>query len=598
MPDGKRVVVPVAPEVPPLREEDAKLPADSDRRDTEAEGVHVYRAEPPDPLKPDSPNSYPRTEAWNLEKLRMDLAIINVGTGEVRRIARNVFLWQFRVSGNGTAIAYATTRRFQNDNSQGLLFDLVLCSVQNDQCTTVVTNSALSRGGTLFNPSFDGTSLAYIAGERLYVVDSRGTAKQEYAAPAPQHFNPLLYCSPKGSSLYFAFAHALWRTDIDRGQMSSVAEFHGEVNPQVVGGYDRGQVASLDRGKRILLRTSNTDTRKEGLVSVDLASGVIRMLWEQDQAITVDFMASADGGTIVYEAEQTAHPNEVWTSVTDGAPPRQLTNLNPDFDRYALGTGRIVTWTTLEGKETRGPLILPADYKSGRRYPLVVCIYGVHDDYTIELNYFGLMCGHGLSQLLASRGIAVLTSGGFPEIGKPIDRAIGSVLPAIDSLAAAGVIDPNRVGVVGLSNGGYDVPSLIVQSQRLKAAVMEAGTADLLGEYSFLALDGSSFGLSIVEGELGVTPWENPQRYIENSPYYYLDRVQTPLLIIHGENDPNVPAFLSDELFVGLRRLGKKAEYVKYEHEGHAPQEWSYAHRLDYYKRVIDWFERYLRPRE
>ena len=94
--------------------------------------------------------------------------------------------------------------------------------------------------------------------------------------------------------------------------------------------------------------------------------------------------------------------------------------------------------------------------------------------------------------------------------------------------------------------------------------------------------------------EIGVTPWDSPQRYLENSPYYYLDHVQTPLLIIHGDIDPNVPAHLSDELFVVLRRLGKRVEYAKYEHEGHSPEDWSYRHRVDYYPRVVNWFERYL----
>jgi len=174
-----------------------------------------------------------------------------------------------------------------------------------------------------------------------------------------------------------------------------------------------------------------------------------------------------------------------------------------------------------------------------------------------------------------------------------------SVLPAIDRLAAMGIVDPERVGAMGHSDGGYDVVSLIVETRRLKAAVMISGYGDLFSEYGFLRPDGSSYCVAQIEKRgnhaLGVTPWGNAQRYVENSPAYYLDRVETPLLIVHGADDLTVPSYLSDQLFVGLRRLGKRAEYAKYQQEGHVQDVWSYDHRLDSFNRVVQWFEQYLK---
>lgn len=94
---------------------------------------------------------------------------------------------------------------------------------------------------------------------------------------------------------------------------------------------------------------------------------------------------------------------------------------------------------------------------------------------------------------------------------------------------------------------------------------------------------------------MGGTPWEFRDRYIENSPIFYLDRIETPLLIVHGSADITVAPFLGDELFVGLRRLGKEAEYAKYEGETHSPSDWSYANQVDLCGRIIAWFDKYLK---
>jgi dipeptidyl aminopeptidase/acylaminoacyl peptidase len=109
---------------------------------------------------------------------------------------------------------------------------------------------------------------------------------------------------------------------------------------------------------------------------------------------------------------------------------------------------------------------------------------------------------------------------------------------------------------------------------------------------------GDAFGVANLEqgqGLMGGTPWEYRDRYIENSPIFFLDRVETPLLIVHGKEDTAVASFLGDEVFVGLRRLGKEVEYAKYKGEGHSPIYWSYANQLDFCNRMIGWFDKYLK---
>ena len=93
---------------------------------------------------------------------------------------------------------------------------------------------------------------------------------------------------------------------------------------------------------------------------------------------------------------------------------------------------------------------------------------------------------------------------------------------------------------------------------------------------------------------MGATPWESRDKYVENSPVFYLNRIETPLLITHGSEDTVVSPFLGDEVYVGMRRLGKETVYLKYAGEGHSPSYWSYANRIDFCNRVIAWFEGHL----
>ena len=201
-------------------------------------------------------------------------------------------------------------------------------------------------------------------------------------------------------------------------------------------------------------------------------------------------------------------------------------------------------------------------------------------------------------QLFATRGYAVLLPDAPQRLGTPMFDLAKTVLGGVNKAIEMGIADPDRLGVMGHSYGGYSVLSLIVQTNRFKAAMEADGFADLVGHYGAMSKDGTAFGTSIVEqgqGLIGGPPWQFPQRYVENSPIFYLDRVETPLLIVHGAKDEAVAPFLGDEIFVALRRLGKGVEYAKYDGEGHTPPYWSYENQVDFCNRLVQWFDQHLR---
>jgi dipeptidyl aminopeptidase/acylaminoacyl peptidase len=127
---------------------------------------------------------------------------------------------------------------------------------------------------------------------------------------------------------------------------------------------------------------------------------------------------------------------------------------------------------------------------------------------------------------------------------------------------------------------------------------MNAGLANVIGFYGEMADDGTAYGNFVAEQtifHLNGTLWEQRSHYLENSPIFHLDRVQTPLLIVHGGADGAVAPFLADEVFVGLRRLGKEVVYAKYLGEGHHQSSWSLANQLDYWQRTLAFFDHHLK---
>src|SRR4029077_10424348 len=196
-----------------------------------------------------------------------------------------------------------------------------------------------------------------------------------------------------------------------------------------------------------------------------------------------------------------------------------------------------------------------------KKYPLTMEIY---ENY-FDNGYIEQM------DLLAGRGYFVLHPSVNFEIGYPGESWEKGALSAINSLVDRGLVDDKQLGVFGTSYGGYATNLLITQTNRFAAAVNISGKVDII---SFLG-DSPKIGTrnynAAEKGQdrLGATLWQAPMKYIAHSAIFYADRIKTPLLMLTGKEDWNVPDTNEREMYYALRRLGKEAVWVQYAHAGH-----------------------------
>lgn len=288
-----------------------------------------------------------------------------------------------------------------------------------------------------------------------------------------------------------------------------------------------------------------------------------------------------------------------------------LLSLNRQLDAIAKPEYRTLQYQTVDRKQLSGSLLLPHGYTPGQRYPLIVYVYGGTlapagdwaSPYSLRSNvYFNPM-------IFAGRGYAVLVpSIPLEPMGRRSDPMLEfdkNVKPAVDKVVEMGIADGDRAGVIGFSYGGYTVCGLVTQTERFKAAVAAFGQTDLPSSYGSLDpryrfSDSPNpmwgpFGVEAQQMRMGVSLWEDRERYVRNSPYFHADKVTTPLLLINGELDAIAPP-QAEQLFVAMNRLGRRAKLVRYLGEGHGLE--SPGNTLDMWEHILAWFDELLQNRQ
>jgi dipeptidyl aminopeptidase/acylaminoacyl peptidase len=551
------------------------------------------------------------SDPWSLDVFRRDLLMFDLNGGQTKVLDHANRIAAFRLSPDGSRVAIVRPKCFEMPGSQQILYDLIVAASNSGQRWTAAHNIHLGLLSLTFSWSPDGSRLAYQTDGPLenkydcYVVDALDGKVRKITAFSQSNLHSHLRILPpawdsNGRSIYVVRDDVIWKAFPEGIEALRVAEIPGRRIMRIVA-RDNGSLWSTDGDRSAVVVTDDESARQDGFYRVDLTTGGTTVLLEDGHhyfdAFVGDYLKVAPTGQVLlYPVQNAAQPIDLWITNNNFRNPRRVTHINPQYDEYELGTKRRISWLSLDGEMLTGLLLLPSAYVEGKRYPMIVNVYG---GIAFGSDAFGFSNTSVINaQLFATRGYVVFVPDAPQRLGTPMLDLAKTILPGVNKAVEMGFADPKRLGLIGQSYGGYSVLSLLVQTRRFRAAVMSAGFGDLLSAYGQMDADGSAFQTSTTErgqGLMGATPWEARDRYIENSPVFYLNRIETPLLIVHGSKDTNVAPFLSDEVFVGMRRLGKETTYLKYSGEGHSANYWNYANRLDFCNRVIAWFDRHLK---
>jgi dipeptidyl aminopeptidase/acylaminoacyl peptidase len=366
----------------------------------------------------------------------------------------------------------------------------------------------------------------------------------------------------------------------------------------VAGGPPSPLTAGLDRnvavprftpdGRAVLFLLEDRGNRH--LARVPVAGGSVERVVDGER--DVQAFDVAPGGAIVVLETSPHQPPEISAVAAGGL--RRLTRTNDEaLKGIALGRVERFQATSRDGTVVDGFLTVPPGHIPGRKLPAVLRIHGgPADQYStaFELEW----------QVLAGHGYAVIAANprGSTGRGTAYSRAIWAdwgnkdfedVMAAVDHAVAAGVADPDRLGVGGWSYGGILTDYVIVKTTRFKAAVSGASIANYLAGY------GTDHYQYEYEVELGL-PWKARDLWLSlSSPFLDIEKVETPTLFLCGALDVNVPLLNSEQMYQALRRVGRvETELVVYPDQWHSIETPSY--RKDRFDRYLAWYDRYLRP--
>ncbi|MBC8154609.1 MAG: S9 family peptidase, partial [Bacteroidetes bacterium] len=303
-----------------------------------------------------------------------------------------------------------------------------------------------------------------------------------------------------------------------------------------------------------------------------------------------------NGPTLTYLRGNFREPNNLFVTDTTFGKPVQLTRVNPQQDSVRWGSVELVKWLGTNGTNLEGLLYKPDNFDPAKKYPMLVYYYERNsetmNDYrapspsrsTINIPY------------CVSNGYLVFVPDIIYTIGQPGPDAYDCVVPGVLSLLDKGFVDRDRIGLQGQSWGGYQTAYIITRTNLFKAAMAGAPVANMTSAYGGIRWGtGMSrmFQYEKTQSRIGGTLWEKPMSYIENSPLFAANRIETPLMMMHNDADGSVPWYQGIEMFTALRRLNKPVWMVTYNGEDH---NLTMRHNMkDLSVRLYQFFDYYLK---
>ncbi|MGZ8846793.1 MAG: prolyl oligopeptidase family serine peptidase, partial [Pyrinomonadaceae bacterium] len=351
---------------------------------------------------------------------------------------------------------------------------------------------------------------------------------------------------------------------------------------------------SIDPAKPMLLRAENEVTRDTGFYRDRVNGGMPEKLIMAAKNFGTPTKAK-DADVLMFTESRFDEFPDVWVAGMDFKNPKKLSNADSQRMAFNWGTGELVSFKNTDGVALQGLLLKPDNFDAKKKYPMIVYIY---ERLSQGLHAFRSP-GPGTSinpAYYVSNGYLIFMPDIVYTTGYPGHSALKCVLPGIQAVVDKGFVNENAIGIQGHSWGGYQIAYMVTQTNRFKAAAPGALVSNMTSAYSGIRWGSGlprQFQYERSQSRIGGSLWEYPMRYLENSPVFHAQSVQTPLLMIHNDEDDAVPWYQGIEYYLALRRLNKEVYMFSYNGERHGLRK--RINQKDYTRRLQEFFDHFLK---
>ena len=352
----------------------------------------------------------------------------------------------------------------------------------------------------------------------------------------------------------------------------------------------------IDLGKPQLLKGFNETTKGYGFYNARLSAPAAPKTLLAGNYMLRSINKAKNTDDVIYTMETFQQYPDIHYSTLAFKKSVQLTHGDRQQEGFIWGTAELVSWISLDGRPLEGVVYKPANFDPNKKYPMMVNFYERNSEtlynYRMPEPHRSTIDYH----LYNSNEYIIFT----PDIryvdGYPGESCYNCLMPGVTMMIAKGYIDEKAIGAQGHSWGGYQVAYLATRTDLFSAIESGAPVVNMFSAYGGIRWGSGmarSFQYEHTQSRLAATPWSSPLRYLENSPLFTMDKVQTPILIMHNDTDGHVPWYQGIEYFVAMKRLGKPCWLLNYTGEPHWPMHM--ANRIDFQRRMFQFFNHYLK---
>ncbi|RJE77915.1 acylaminoacyl-peptidase [Pseudoalteromonas sp. MSK9-3] len=485
----------------------------------------------------------------------------------------------------------------------GFFQDYYAINVQNGNKTTITTH-------TRFKPTLSptGNHAAYFEDKQIWLkdlatqqqvsltnkIDTAIFADDKHDYPKEQSSYRFAGWQVDGSTLYAYSKHDIWAFDVTTAQATRLTNGQATNTQYRVRKLNKTATGYTPE-QTLVLSAHNLNNKQTHIATLSLKDNTVRTVLKD--AARFDVVKRAKHSDKLLFTKQSYHEfPDFWQVSSDFKNPQKITDLNPQVSQFAWGQKpELVQYKGHDGEDLQGVLIKPAGYKKGDKLPVVIYFYRymsqrMYDFPKMELNH------RPNFPMFTSNGYALFLPDIRFEIGKPGPSSTQTMINAAQKLIDIGVAHPDKIGLQGHSWAGYQSAYMITQTDMFKAIVSGAPVTNMTSAYSGIRLKSGlarQFQYETGQSRIGKPLHKALDLYIENSPVFFADKVNTPILMMFGDKDGAVPWQEGIQYYLALRRLDKDAILLQYEGEPHHLKK--FPNQLDFSIRMMEYFDFHLK---